>query len=882
MIRQTISHYKILEKLGEGGMGVVYKAHDTELDRDVALKFLPHHITMDESEQARFLQEARAAALLNHPNICTVHAIEKWESEQFIVMEFVDGKTLREIIAKGQLKIDNCINYAIQIGEALQEAHSKGIVHRDIKADNIMVNSKNQIKVMDFGLAKLKGSLKLTKTSSTVGTLAYMAPEQIQGGEVDARGDIFSFGVVLYEMLTGHMPFRGEHEAAMMYSIVNEDPSPIQMYLPEISSEQTHILNRSLEKDPEDRYQTVHDMVIDLRRMKKQTSRVSRVIPTLPPSASQATPFDRSVESSEATLKKKNKRILFGAGILMAVAAVASYFLFFAPSSVQLNPNMTSRVLQIPFSQIAYPGLSPDGNWAAFPAADANGKWDIYFMNLSGGEPRRVTNDSDDNIDRADISPDGSQIIYGPNKGNTRQIWSVSALGSDRKILFENATFPVWQPDGKRIFFFRGLYAATVSTSNKLEIWSGKPDGPEERLEFIDTVSTKDRIGLSVSPDGKSVAWTRTIPAKEKYQEVFTHNLETGKEQQLTFDKKKIDEVCWANNNNIVYNTNKGGNTNLWMVPATGGTPTQITKGIGPDCGIRISADSKRLLCYQNQRIGNLWIMSLQDASARQITFDESNRAEASISPDGKQIAYSMVDPDPMKGLWNVYMTDRDGTNRRKVGSGDQHNVFPSWSPDGRWLSFARWNPELITADPRHFQCYVVDAARSNAPKYLADGAPQWISQDEVVTWTSVKSWIVSVRTGERKQFFEDSTNAFPVMGGKYILYKDSRNGRKGVWIVDSKSVSSKARRLLPGKLIDPFYWFIPSMSYNQLRNELVYLTTNHELWKIHVPDGKKEKIQSSFGGIFSIGAFQSRWNEIVYADSRSHGRLVLIENLFK
>lgn len=274
MIGATISHYKILEKLGEGGMGVVYKAHDTELDRDVALKFLPHHITVDEAEQARFFQEARTAAVLNHPNICTVHAIEKADDQQFIVMEYVDGKTLRQVVPVQ--KTQTAIDYAIQIGEALQEAHSKGIVHRDIKTDNIMVNAKNQIKVMDFGLAKLKGSLKLTKTSSTVGTLAYMAPEQIQGGEVDARSDIFSFGVVLYEMLTGYMPFRGEHEAAIVYSIVNEEPTPIEKYLPDIPSELVHVLNRALEKDPEDRYQFVHEMVIDLRRLKKQTSKVVR------------------------------------------------------------------------------------------------------------------------------------------------------------------------------------------------------------------------------------------------------------------------------------------------------------------------------------------------------------------------------------------------------------------------------------------------------------------------------------------------------------------------------------------------------------------------------------------------------------------------------
>ncbi|MBM4161695.1 MAG: serine/threonine protein kinase [Ignavibacteria bacterium] len=206
MIGQLISHYKILDKLGEGGMGVVYRAEDIKLKRTVALKFLPRGLEAHEPERARFLQEAQAAAALNHPNICTIHDIAgegdpKGAGQQFIVMEYVDGKTLRQVVPVQ--KMQTAIDYAIQIGEALQEAHSKGIVHRDIKTDNIMVNTKNQVKVMDFGLAKLKGSLKLTKTSSTVGTLAYMAPEQIQGGEVDARSDIFSFGIVLYEMLTG-------------------------------------------------------------------------------------------------------------------------------------------------------------------------------------------------------------------------------------------------------------------------------------------------------------------------------------------------------------------------------------------------------------------------------------------------------------------------------------------------------------------------------------------------------------------------------------------------------------------------------------------------------------------------------------------------------
>ncbi|MFN0159253.1 MAG: protein kinase domain-containing protein [Bacteroidota bacterium] len=320
MIGQTISHYKILEKLGEGGMGVVYKAQDTKLDRLVALKFLPHHLTSSEAEQSRLLQEAKAAAALNHPNACSVIDIQEANGEQFIVMEYVDGVTLRQ--KSPVAKVNDAIAYAIQIGEALHEAHSKGIVHRDIKCENIMVNSRNQIKVMDFGLAKLKGSLKLTKASSTVGTLAYMAPEQIQGGEVDGRSDIFSFGVVLFEMLTGKTPFRGEHDAAIMYSILNEEPEPLTKYQPDASSDLLHIINRALEKDPADRYQRADDMVNELRRLQKTSSRVVRPEQMTQSRTTQTTSFP------VASPRKSNAKLWIAAAAIVLLTGT-SWFLFF-------------------------------------------------------------------------------------------------------------------------------------------------------------------------------------------------------------------------------------------------------------------------------------------------------------------------------------------------------------------------------------------------------------------------------------------------------------------------------------------------------------------------------------------------------------------------
>lgn len=322
MIGKTLSHYTILEKLGEGGMGVVYKAQDTKLDRFVALKFLPSHLSQSEQEKSRFFQEAKSASALNHPNVCTIYGIDEFEGQQFIEMELVDGVTLRHKISEAPLlSIKQVVDYGIQIAEALQEAHSKGIIHRDVKAENIMVNSKNLIKVMDFGLAKLKGSLKLTRTSSTIGTLAYMSPEQIQGIEADMRSDIFSYGVVLFELATGKMPFRGEHEAAIMYSIVNEEPENAQKVREDIPPEMLHIIKKSLEKDPDDRYQSMAEIIVDLRRLRKESTKVVRTQEFL--KSDRSTSLDSvSVSAAASKLVLSPKYVIGAVGIVLLVAAL--------------------------------------------------------------------------------------------------------------------------------------------------------------------------------------------------------------------------------------------------------------------------------------------------------------------------------------------------------------------------------------------------------------------------------------------------------------------------------------------------------------------------------------------------------------------------------
>jgi serine/threonine protein kinase len=271
LIGTTILHYHIIEKLGEGGMGVVYLAKDTKLERKVAIKFLPHHIAKDSEERKRFEIEAKAAAALNHPNIATIYTIEEAEGEIFIVMEYIEGSELSKVIGKGEkttpLPVDLAIRYAEQIAQGLQAAHERGIVHRDIKSSNIMITGKGNVKIMDFGLAKFRGSVQLTQAGTTVGTAAYMSPEQARSEEVDHRTDIWSFGIVLYKMLTGKPPFHGDYEQAVIYAILNEEPVPIRKRYPDITKEIERMVKHCLEKKRENRYISIEEILTELGNM---------------------------------------------------------------------------------------------------------------------------------------------------------------------------------------------------------------------------------------------------------------------------------------------------------------------------------------------------------------------------------------------------------------------------------------------------------------------------------------------------------------------------------------------------------------------------------------------------------------------------------------
>ncbi|MGA8264843.1 MAG: serine/threonine-protein kinase, partial [Ignavibacteriaceae bacterium] len=267
-IGQNIFHYIIVEKLGEGGMGVVYKAEDTKLKRDVAIKFLPHQISDNKEERQRFEIEAQAAAALNHPNIATIHAIEESEKEVFIVMEFINGIELKQKISKALPSIEESLNIIEQTSQGLKAAHDKGITHRDIKSSNVMITESGQIKIMDFGLAKMKGVSHITRFGTTLGTTAYMSPEQARGEQVDHRTDIWSLGVIAFELLTGKTPYEGEFEQAIIYSILNEEPKSVLSVRKDVPLKLDQLVMKMLSKNKEHRYQNVSEILLDLKELK--------------------------------------------------------------------------------------------------------------------------------------------------------------------------------------------------------------------------------------------------------------------------------------------------------------------------------------------------------------------------------------------------------------------------------------------------------------------------------------------------------------------------------------------------------------------------------------------------------------------------------------
>ena len=698
MIGQTISHYKILEKLGEGGMGVVYKAQDTRLDRFVALKFLPHHLTANETEKARFLQEAKAASALNHPNVCTIYGIEEHDGQQFIEMEFVDGVTLREKLPVE--KLNDVLTYGIQIADALQEAHSKGIVHRDIKADNVMVNAKNQIKVMDFGLAKLKGTLKLTRTSSTVGTLAYMAPEQIQGGDVDHRSDIFSFGVVLFEMLTGKLPFRGDHEAAIMYSIVNEEPESAQRYKPEIPPELLHVLSRALEKDPADRYQSAQEMLIDFRRLQKQSTKVSRPSVAEMPVMSKET---MQVPPGGTAPKKKMKPKVFLlalTSVVMILAAVMLYRLFMSRTGAK-EPFRSIKMSRLTTSgKASRATISPDGRYVVHQVVEGEKK-SLWMRQVATTSTLMIVPPADVTYRGITFSQDGNYVYYvaiddhNPNGA----LFDIPVLGgTPRKVLSDLATAVTFSPDGKQLAFVRQYHAVgeealmivNVDGSGERKLASRKGD---------DFFVMESGCAPSWSPDGKRIAIGIGSNTGVQHVNVVAYDATSGEQQLLSKEEwGTLGRVMWAGDGGVALVGHKAGSTSnqVWHIQYPEGTIRGITNDLSDyDAGsIGVTSDASTLVATTDEVRSNIWVLQKNESGrdvwnsreAVQVTSGAATKdgvGGIDWTPDHKIIYTSRSNVNT-----GLSMMNSDGSDQRRLLPGTEHQWYPQVSADGRYIVY--------------------------------------------------------------------------------------------------------------------------------------------------------------------------------------------------
>jgi Tol biopolymer transport system component len=881
--------YEIVAPLGAGGMGEVYRARDTRLGRDVAVKVLPAHLAATPEVRARFEREARAVSSLNHPHICTLYDVGRHEGIDYLVMEHLDGETLAARLTRGTLPAAELLRYAIEIAEALDAAHRSGIVHRDLKPGNIML-TKSGTKLLDFGLARATGlaagsentqsptvSRPLTAEGTIVGTFQYMSPEQLEGSDADARSDIFAFGAVLYEMATGRRAFEGKSQASLIAAILDKDPPPISAIAPLVPPALDRVVQRCLAKSPDDRWQTARDLAHELRWVRDDSSRVASAPARSSGAASDAQRDATNEVDARGTPAKgaaRARRLALALVIIAALAAATSQIVrVMKPRSPRINPQMTLRPVQLPLTQIGYPGLSQDGRWIALPAADERGKWDVYFMNASGGEVRRITNDPDRAAAYADVSTDGSQVAYStqPLFGES-EIRVVSSLGGSSRVIATGGDAPHWSPDGRRVGYLIGTFQ---SRSGFLELWSVGADGSDNRLEFADSLcSSRGRISFSWSPDGKRIAWLRSFE-DGAYQELIVRDLATGSERQLTSDKKNIDEVCWTLQDDIVFSSNRSGNTNLWIVRASGGSLVQVTKGLGPDIGMRISADGEKLLYLEARPISHLWFADIVSGTTHQVTYDDLVLGIPALSPDHQRIAVPIYDPDPIRRSGHIFVMNRDGGDRRQVSFGEGRAQNPSWSPDGTRLVFSL---SLGAVSPDSTGIFVVQLSNPTAPRRVAMGTQAlWIDERTLLVLTRTRTYQISADgSGVPHSFSQDSTYAVPSVTPGYEVFFDLHDGREGLWIRDPASTSGgerpPARRVVERV---PFA-VAPDGSY------VIFFKDPGRIAKIVLPEGKEEPIEAQLPGFTYVSAGNTSHDAraMVYLEPRTASKLVLIENL--